>query len=378
MIYCVSCLNTDTRPNTKFTADGLCPACDQFLKPDEIDWDFRKQELEEIVAFGKNNSNNGFDCIIGVSGGKDSTLQALYVKEVLKMNPLLVSLNYPPEQMSSIGARNVSNLISLGFDCVNVSCSPQTWKKLMKYAFYEFGNWAKATELALFSSVPKAAIANKIPLIWWGENASVMLGDLAVAGETPSDGNRLKYSNTLDGGNFDWIIESGLNQNQFLQFIYPSDEEMKRANLKIIFLAHFWEDFTPFTNANYSIMRGLYTKKPSRDNADFWGTSMLDEDFMILNMMIKWLKFGFGKASDNVNEEIRAGRISRKDGIRIVETFDGKCPQHIIYKFCKYLEISIEDFWLVVDKFVNKKLFEKISLGVYRPKFKVGAPYHEI
>jgi N-acetyl sugar amidotransferase len=377
MIYCVSCLNTDTRPNTKFTEDGHCPACSNYQQPSIVDWESRNKELEEVIAFGKENSSNGFDCIIGVSGGKDSTLQALYVKEVLKMNPLLVSLNYPPEQMSGIGARNLSNLIGLGFDCVNISCSPKIWKNLMRYAFYEFGNWAKATELALFSSVPKAAIAHKIPLIWWGENASVMLGDLAVAGATPSDGNRLKYSNTLDGGSVDWIIKSGLKTNEYLQYVYPSDEEMRRANLKIVFLAHFWENFTSFTNGNYSVLRGLHVKTPTNDNADFWGTSMLDEDFMTLNMMIKWLKFGFGRASDNVNDEIRAGRISREQGIMLVEQFDGRCPEHVIIQFCDYLEISLDEFWRVVDKFVNKALFKRISLGLYEPRFKVGTNWIE-
>ena len=166
MIYCKNCLNVSTRPNIKFTDDGLCPPCAVYLNSAEIDWDERNEELKEVIAFGKANNHSGYDCIIGVSGGKDSTRQALFVKENLGMNPLLVSLNYPPDQMSQTGADNLSNLIQLGFDCVNVSCSPQIWKKLMREAFYEYGNWARATEIALFSSVPRAAIAYQIPLIW--------------------------------------------------------------------------------------------------------------------------------------------------------------------------------------------------------------------
>ena len=190
MIYCRNCLNVDTRPNTKFTDDGLCPPCLNYMDPNQVDWEERQIELDEIIEFGKRNNSSGYDCIIGVSGGKDSTLQALYVRDVLKMNPLLVSMNYPPGQISQFGVNNLSNLINLGFNCINVTCSPKIWKKLMKTAFIEFGNWAKATEIALFSSVPRAAIAFQIPLIWWGENAAVMLGDLKVAGKSPSDGNR--------------------------------------------------------------------------------------------------------------------------------------------------------------------------------------------
>jgi hypothetical protein len=99
---------------------------------------------------------------------------------------------------------------------------------------------------------------------------------------------------------------------------------------------------------------------------------MLDEDFLTVNMMIKWLKFGFGKASDNVNEEIRAGRISRDEGIKLVEQFDGKCPPNVIEGFCSYIGISIKEFWIVVDRFVNKRLFTRVSQGVYEKNFKVG------
>jgi len=373
MRYCKQCLNADTRPNIEFTKDGLCPPCAGYIGPEEIDWDERRDELEEVVAFGKANNHSGYDCIIGVSGGKDSTRQALYVKEYLGMNPLLVSLNYPPEQMSEMGANNLSNMIDLGFDCINVSCSPEIWKTLMRTAFFEYGNWAKATEIALFSSVPRAAIAYQIPLIWWGENAAVVLGDMGMKGKSASDGNRLKYSNTLDGGNIDWIYKAGLNKNQVLQFTYPSDEEMDRANLRIVFLAHFWRDFSIYTNGNIAVLRGLNIRGVDpKGNADHWGTSMLDEDFFILNMMIKWLKFGFGRANDNINEEIRYGRISREDGIEIVKMFDGKCSAELIERFCQYIEITIPEFWEIVDKYVNKSLFEKKGMGKYIPKFKVG------
>lgn len=373
MRYCKNCLNVDTRPNIKFTESGLCPPCAVYLKPSEIDWDERKDELNEIIAFGRAHNKSGYDCIIGVSGGKDSSRQALYVKEILGMNPLLVSLNYPPEQMSEIGAENLSNLIKLGFDCINVSCSPQIWKRLMRTAFKEYGNWAKATEIALFSSVPRAAIAYQIPLIWWGENAAVVLGDLGMKGKSASDGNRLKYSNTLAGGDIDWILKEDVRRNEVLQFTYPSDEEMERANLRIVFLAHFWKDFSIFTNGNIAALRGLNIRKTDPNgNADHWGTSMLDEDFFILNMMIKWLKFGFGRASDNINEEIRYGRVTREQGIKIVELFDGKCSDEIIDRFCRYIEISRAEFWQVVDRYTNKSLFTKTGIGQYQPKFKVG------
>jgi hypothetical protein len=91
--------------------------------------------------------------------------------------------------------------------------------------------------------------------------------------------------------------------------------------------------------------------------------------------MIKWLKFGFGRANDNVNEEIRAGRMTRDHAIKLVEKFDGKCPKEAIEQFCDFLSITVEEFWNVVDKFVNRDLFDKVSQGEYQKKFKVGTNF---
>jgi N-acetyl sugar amidotransferase len=371
--YCKKCLNVNTRPNIKFTDDGICPPCRFYESREKYTPEIIEEKLSEIKAFAKTHNKSGYDCIIGVSGGKDSTRQALYVKEKFGLKPLLVSMNYPPEQISSNGVNNLSNLISMGFDCINISCSPQTWKKAMRHAFIHFGNWAKATEYALFASVPRVAVAYKIPLIWWGENPAAVLGEMGVLGKDLSDGNRLKYSNTLQGGNFNWLLDIGIEKKQILQYIYPSDEEMDKAEIRIVFLDFFMKEFSLTTNGNFSLIRGLNTKKPNPlINPDLTGTSMVDEDFININMMLRYLKFGFGRTSDLMNEEIRYGRISREEAIEIVSKYDGNFDIEILNRFCNYIEISITEFWEIADKYVNNQLFERIAEGVYKPKFKIG------
>ena len=373
MHYCKNCLNIDTRPNIVFSDSGLCPPCQYQLQPQDIDWHYRREKLNEIILFAKQNNQSGYDCIVGVSGGKDSTRQALHIKEHFGLKPLLVSMNYPPEQISQRGVDNLSNLIKKGFDCINISCGPLTWKKAMRHAFLNHGNWAKATEFALFASVPRVAVAYQIPLIWWGESAALLLGDMGVLGSEPFDGNRLKYSNTLEGGNISWLISEGFTANEILQYIYPSDKEMERANLRIVFMDYFMKDFSQLANGNFAALRGLSVRNPnpSRD-PDLFGTSMLDEDFININMYIRYLKFGFGRTSDLVNIEIRSGRMSREEAIRLVTQYDGNYDSSILEKFCAYIEISIATFWEIADRYVNTNLFSKDHLGVYHPKFEVG------
>ena len=373
MKYCSKCLQTDTRPGIKFDNEGICPACNYHASLQEVDWDERRQELDEIIAFGKANNHSGYDCIIGVSGGKDSTRQAFYVKDVLKMNPLLVSLGYPPEQVTQRGVDNVSNMIAHGFDCISINPSPQVWRKLMRKGFFEFTNWAKSTELALFSSVPRLAIAYQIPLIWWGENAALQLGDLNVMGKSGSDGNNLRKMNTLGGGDISWLLSEEVKKQDILQYIYPSEKEMEDANLRITFLGYFWKDWSLVDNGNFSTLRGLdiRNEKPW-EIGDPLGITSLDEDWVTLNQMIKYLKYGFGRIADYVNEDIRNERMTREEGIEMNEKFDGKCSPKYIKSFSDYIGITVEEFWEHVDKSVNTNLFTKLSIGNYSPKFKVG------
>lgn len=126
MKYCTNFLQPDTRPNTVFNKDRICPACNYHDSLTSVHWDDRKKEIEDIVSFDKRHSNSGYDCIIGVSGGEDSTRPALFVKEQLDMNPILVCLSPPPQQFTIHGANNISNLIVLGFlssrSCAWVGC----------------------------------------------------------------------------------------------------------------------------------------------------------------------------------------------------------------------------------------------------------------
>lgn len=373
MRYCTYCLNTDTRPNAAFHKSGLCFPCAKHFAKVDVESEKKQKEFGEIYKFAKTHNQSGYDCIVGVSGGKDSTRQALHIKEVFGLKPLLVSMNYPPEQISQRGVDNLSNLISKGFDCVNIGCSPMLWRKAMRHAFIRHGNWAKSTEFALFASVPRLAVAYQIPLIFWGESAAALLGEMGVLGSTPYDGNRLKYSNTLGGGGMKWLTDAGFSKKELLQYTYPSDEEMSRARIKIVFMDYFMGEFSSFMNGNFSALRGLSIRKPDpvRD-PDFYGTGMLDEEFININMFIRYLKFGFGRTSDNVNIDIRYGRTSRADGIELIKRFDGNYNPEILKKFCAYIGISIKKFWEIAHKFANKKLFENKKPGVYRPKFQVG------
>lgn len=373
MKYCKRCLQPDTRPNTHFLAEGICPACDYFSRLQDVDWQERYEILQDVLAARPKGKDQTFDCIIGVSGGKDSMRQALWVRDNLGLKPLLACLTYPPEQVTERGVDNISNLIELGFDVVMSAPAPGTWRKLMREAFIRFTNWAKSTELALFSSVPQLAIRYDIPLILWGENPGLQLGDLKTLGRTGYDGNNLRYMNTLSGGAADWMVEAGASDAELLPYRYPAPEEFEQHELQIVYLGWFLGDWSLVNNGMYSASRGLRVRSDTVDNTgDLRGVTSLDEDWVTLNQMIKYYKFGFGRVTDYVNEEIRLGRIDREKAVRLVEEYDNACSPEYISQFCDYIDISVDDFWSQVHRSMNKDLFDLGSDGKITRKFTVG------
>jgi N-acetyl sugar amidotransferase len=371
MRYCKNCLQPDTRPNTLFSQDGICPACTYYSKHKEVDWSERTQIIHRLAHSYKNPAAQ-YDCIIGVSGGKDSVRQALWVRDYLKLRPLLVCLSYPPHQVTEIGVDNLSNLIELGFDLIQVCPAPETWRKLMALAFDRFANWARATELALFSAVPRLAIDYKIPLILWGENPGLQLGDLGTLGRTGYDGNNLRNMNTLSGGSNDWMTAAGFDKKDLIAYHYPSAEEFLEHNIQIVYLGWFLGDWSLNNNAMVSALNGLSVRHDSPGNTgDLYGVSSLDEDWVSLNQMIKYYKFGFGRASDYANEMIRMGTFTREEGIEVVKRFDGACSEKYIADFCDFIGITTTEFWEKVRSIVNPDLFD-LSGNMITPKFSVG------
>jgi N-acetyl sugar amidotransferase len=340
-----------------------------------VDWQERYEILQDLLAQYKKKraGKHRFDCIIGVSGGKDSSRQALWVRDKLGLNPLLACLSYPPEQVTERGTNNISNLIELGFDVVISAPAPGTWQRLMKLSFDKFTNWARSTELALFSSVPQLAIHYDIPLILWGENPGLQLGDLKTLGSTGYDGNNLRYMNTLSGGALEWIREAGFELKDLIPYQYPTPEDFDRHGLQIVYLGWFLGDWSLVNNGMYAASAGLQLREDTVANTgDLYGVTSLDEDWVTLNQMIKYYKFGFGRVTDYVNEEIRLGRMSREAAIGLVERYDDACSEEYIESFCQYIDISVEQFWNQVRSSVNPRLFNLRGSRRFESRFKVG------
>lgn len=372
MKYCKKCLQPNTRPGIKFNEEGICYACLYEEEKKNIDWIAREKELKEIAEWAKKTAKGAYHCVIGVSGGKDSSFQAVYAKEKLGLNVLLV--NSEPDKITEIGKHNIENLINQGFDIIKMRPNPKIIKKLVKESFYKYGNPIKPTEYPLWTSAYIIADKFDIPLVIQGENAALTLG--VVNSGLGNDGNALNVNegNTLAGGNAsDWVDED-INLNQLYMYQFPDKKRLIDKGIKAIYLQYYVKEWSQVYNADFSIARGLFGRATEdlHDIGRYRRYTALDSDMQIVNQMLKYYKFGFGFATDEACYDIREGRISREEAIWLVNEYDGKCGEKYIKEFCEYIDITLEEFWKVVDKYVNKELFKKDENGRWRPIFSVG------
>jgi len=138
-------------------------------------------------------------------------------------------------------------------------------------------------------------------------------------------------------------------------------------------LGWFLGDWSLLNNGSVSSLAGFKMRHDSVvDTGDLYGVTSLDEPWATLNQMIKYYKFGFGRASDYVNEMIRLGTMTREQGITVCEKYDGACSDANIASFCEYIEISVDYFWEKVISITNKDLFTVTGPTDIKRRFKVG------
>lgn len=347
MNYCKRCVQPDTRPKIYFQ-DGVCGACLWEDEKKNVDWGKREQELRDIARWAKDHDGN-YDCVIGVSGGKDSTFQAIYSRDTLGLRPLLVSCE--PEEITECGKANIENIKQLGFDVFRIRPNPRIMKKLVRRDFFKFLNPMKITEYALWSSAYIVADKFDIPLVIQGENAGLTLGVRDGLG-TGGDALQADKGNTLSE---DWraYIGDGITEEDL--FLYHYDKQSLLAKgIKAIWLQYYTKEWGQRHNYEFAKARGLKTKKDfgfdPYDEGTYCDYFQLDSPLLPLTQMMKYVKFGFGQCTDHACYDIRDGFMTREEGFGLVHEYDGKCGEKYIKGFCEYIGITQEEFWKEVEK----------------------------
>ncbi len=361
--YCVRCVMPSTKPDLHIDAEGVCNACRAYENRQHVDWNVRRRELLDILDRHRKSGDN-WDCVIPVSGGKDSTYQVVRMLQ-LGVNPLCVTSSTC--DLSPIGRKNIENLKKLGVDHFEFSPNPLVRAKLNRIALTEIGDIAWPEHVGIFTIPVRAAVQFNIPLIVWGENSQNEYGGPDEAANNSVLNRRwLEEFGGLLGLRVSDMTETyGIPQHQLLPYLYPPEEELQRVRITGIFLGHYlpWDGIS---NALISQAHGFTTY----DNAvegSMVNYENLDNHQHGIHDYFKFLKFGFARATDIACLHVRRGRITRQDALEIVKARDGQFPRTYLGKpleeILAPLDLSVTEFVKVCDQFTNKKIFERDASG---------------
>ena len=357
MRYCKKCLYPDTKPQIIFNDEGICSACVNHDKKEIIDWDKKRQEFQDILDKYKSRNKTNYDCIIPVSGGKDSHYQTYVIKKEFGLNPLVI--NFHPHDQTELGKKNLENLKKIGVDCIEFSPNPEVYLKLARFGLKELGDFQWPEHLGIFTIPVQMAVKLNIPLIIWGENPQLEYGQ-------PTDVNKDtildREWNEKNGGYFlDKIkpkdmVKYGFQLDELRPYIYPTDEEIRKVGVTGVFLGSYlkWDIFKQL-----DIVKKIgFKESVDKKEGTYDGWENLDVYFTVFHDYFKFLKYGFGRATDHASIEIRYGRITREEGLELVKKNEGKIPRQYLKEFLEFADISMDEFLEICSKFTNKKIFK--------------------
>jgi N-acetyl sugar amidotransferase len=355
LFRCIRCLYPNTKPDLHFNAEGICSACQAFEARQRIDW---KAKEVEFLDYVRSHQGSTHDCIVAVSGGKDSTSQVVKCLE-LGLRPLAVCAT--TDHLSSIGRRNLDNLSEL-CDVVEVTANKPTRRKIARFALEEVGDISWCEHHLIWSVPARESIARNIPVILYGECPQNEYGAGPQGTETAhrlTKGWVDEFGGLLGLRLSDVADILGIDVAQLEPYRYPCDAERVHS----LFMGSFF-DWDGRRNAEIAFKHGFRTFHTRVEGtcADF---ENLDNAQTGLHDWLRWLKFGYGRTADIASSWIRRGYIDRPTGAVMSLKYDGQFPE-------TYLGIPVDDVIeplgltrkeldAICERFTNKPVVEWAS-----------------
>jgi N-acetyl sugar amidotransferase len=367
--WCKNCLNMSTRPRISFDNRGWCNACQWMEEKKQLDWVPRQTELAKLIE--KHKGKSDFDCIVTVSGGKDGSYVAHTLKTRYGLNPLCLTIR-PPLSLE-IGDENLNSFINSGFEHIHLTVNQKSMQLIDKIGFLDFGQGYYGWNTAIHTAVLRIAKKFGINLVFYSEDGEIEYGGGTTRKNIPTYGIDYMLSAYMSS-QYDFIIQkSGLSKDELYWFEFDKQLHENMGELEVTHFSYY-EPWDPYRN--YLVAKeycGLKEKEQAVDGT-FTNFSQNDQELASLHYYLMYLKFGFGRATQDSGIEIRRGSMTREQAVNLVKLYDNTPPIGGYESYCKYYQISMEEFLLTLDKFANKDLFEKID-GLWTPKFDIGQDY---
>lgn len=364
MKFCTKCIMPDTRPGITFNEDGVCVACQNNERKKSVNWDQRLGELRKLCDKYRRKEPGQYDCIIAVSGGKDSHYQVYVMKELMDMNPLLITVE-DFFTMTEAGKHNIKN-ISEAFGCNIISFKPnrRAAKIISRYMFEMYGRPLWYVDRLLYTVPLYYASALNIPLLVYGENVSYEYG--GVDDKETYSAREQVFNGVAPDVSFDELIRAGVSPDDLTYLAAPSRELLNK--LDPIYLSYFVE-WNAVKNYEFAKTRGFKDLTHEWDRTNhIENFNQIDSYGYLLNAWMKYPKYGHAYATDYAARWVRYGILTRDKAVELAEQRDHALDPKIVDDFCQFTGMTIAEFYAALEKLYNKELFYKNEFDQWRLK----------
>ncbi|OGW83086.1 MAG: LPS biosynthesis protein [Omnitrophica bacterium RIFCSPHIGHO2_02_FULL_51_18] len=321
MRRCRRCLYPENHPlGITFDDEGICSGCRVHEEKDRLDWNDREKKLVRILESYRTKTGRAHDCIIPVSGARDSYFIVHTIKNRFKLNPLLVTYN--KHYNTRVGIRNLAYLRTLfGCDCLTLTVSPQIVKQITRATLENIGSmyWHCLAGQTVFPV--QIAVRFKIPLIIWGVHQGCdQVGMFSHMDEVEMTRKYRKDHDLMGFEAEDLLrLHPNLKEADLNPYFYPHDKILERVGVRGIYLSNYirWD-----SKKQHEDMIRLYGYEASPQERTFDTYNDVDcFHYSSLHDSLKWLKWGYGKVVDHACREIRLKRLTREEAIGLVQAF---------------------------------------------------------
>lgn len=379
--FCKRCVISNQRPNSvvefknasshrkptiNFDEEGVCLACRYAdRKAREIDWKSREIELMRLCDRFR-SKDGSYDCIAPGSGGKDSGAISHILKYKYGMNPLTVT--WAPHKTTDIGLKNFHSWIDSGFDNILYTPNGKLHRLLTRLAFENLVHPFQPFIIGQKIVAPRVSALYGIPLIFYGENP-------AEYGDSTSDFNSPKMDPAFFTGEAnldqyrlsglllsDLIEKHGIDRRDLGPYLPVNADKLRKIGTEVHYASYYMK-WDLQDNFYYAVENTGYEPNRERTQGTYSKYCSIDDVLDYLHFFTMHVKFGIGRATWDAAQEIRAGKITREEGVALVRRYDAEFPSNHFEVILEYLGISEERFWEVIDGARSPHLWQKSTSG---------------
>jgi N-acetyl sugar amidotransferase len=338
----------------KLDAQGVCLGCRNAEAKRLIDWNVRRSAFGDIVAAARQRGS-AHDCVIPVSGGKDSFWQVTTCLEH-GLRPLCVTYVYPGR--TPLGERNLRTLVGLGVDHLELRLDPGIERAFVDKAFRATGISGLVSHMAIYSWPIQLAVREGIPLVVYGENSAFEYGtddERLIGGRV--DRPWLRRFGVTGGTTVEDWYDGTLTPDELAPLVLPSDEQLAERDVRAIFLGHYFP-WDPERSRDIALRHG-FDVRAGGARVGHYDFVNIDDDMIGVHHHPKWHKFGITRSWDTLSMEIRAGRMTRDEAIAFLERRGDETPWDDIRVFCAYLGIGEREYFAILERFRNRTIWNR-------------------